>query len=129
MIFDFSFFFPTFSESALLILCGSCQAWGPPNCLELLHVSKTRTAKELVILERESSLVWLRGTAAVMSSNVRVSHCGCKFLGFFSPKQVIQVLYALLSKAVYQHLAVCYMCASPNSLSDVTMKGAKAVDY
>lgn len=64
----------------------------------------------------------------MMSSIVRVLHC--KFLGyFFSPKQVIQVLYALLSKAVYQHLAVCCMYASPNSLSDVTMKGAKAVDY
>jgi len=29
------------------------------NCWELLHVSKTRTAKELVILARESSLVWM----------------------------------------------------------------------
>lgn len=48
---------------------------------------------------------------------------------FSSPKQVIQGLYALLSKVVYQHLAACYVYASPNSLYDVTTKGAKAVDY
>ncbi|XP_068042450.1 uncharacterized protein [Anomalospiza imberbis] len=32
-------------ESSLVILCGSCQAWGTLPCLELLHISKLRTAR------------------------------------------------------------------------------------
>lgn len=43
-----------------------------PSCLELLHVSKMRTAKEVQSsLQDKSSLLWKRATSAVTRSNVR----------------------------------------------------------
>ncbi|KAM7060611.1 uncharacterized protein M8220_001052 isoform 2-T4 [Acridotheres tristis] len=45
---------PSVFESSLVILCGSCQAWGTPACLELLHISKLRTARERHLSKRKA---------------------------------------------------------------------------
>lgn len=67
--------------SSLVILCGSCQAWGTPACLELLRVSKLRAATDYHFSKRKAPSCGRHEPLLWQGATIRASHRDFKLAG------------------------------------------------